>query len=136
MSVQHLADLQAAIYQALINYAPLSAFVGDQIYDAVPSGTSATTYVLIGEEKTADKGDMTQGATRHDLIVNVVSNASGFSDGKRIASAVCAALDNRPITLPSGSVRGIQFRSAKARRDTGASERRIDLTFRALVDHT
>jgi len=136
MSVQHLADLQAGIYQALINYGPLSALVGEQIYDAVPSGTSATTYVLIGEEKTFDRGDITHGATRHDLIVNVVSNASGFSDAKRIANEVCAALEDTPVSLGSGTVRRVQFRSAKVRRDTGAGERRIDLTFRVLVDHT
>lgn len=134
MSFQHSAALQAAIFSALSGNTALVSWVGSNIFDAVPDGEIAQTYVLIGEEKSVDRSDFTGGATRHDITVSVVSSAAGFSDAKVIAAEVCNALEEETLSLATGDLRQIQFRSARSRRDTGGAERRIDVIFRALID--
>jgi hypothetical protein len=134
MSVVHSAALQSAIYQELIGAVSISSLIGANVFDAVPSASAATTYVLIGEEKVLSRSDFGKAASRHDVTVNVVSTASGFSDAKIVASEICNVLDGSALNLTSGNLRNIQFISAKSRRDTGAAERRIDLIFRALID--
>tara|TARA_R110002096_G_scaffold139147_6_gene293319 strand:- start:60 stop:470 length:411 start_codon:yes stop_codon:yes gene_type:complete len=134
MSFIYSAALQSAIYTALTNAAPISTLIGSNVFDAVPSGTVADTYILLGEEKVFSRSDFSSDATRHDVVVNVVSTANGFSDAKMVASEICKVLDGAALTLSVGNLRRLQFRSAKSRRDTGAAERRIDLIFRALVD--
>jgi hypothetical protein len=108
--------------------------VGGNIFDALPSGEIALTYILIGEEKILDRSDVTGASTRHDVTVSVVSSSAGFSDAKIIAAEICNALVDGSVILSAGNLRQIQFRSAKSRRDTGGAERRIDLIFRALID--
>jgi hypothetical protein len=134
MSFLHSQALQAAIYSALSTNASLVALVATQIYDAVPNGELVSNYVLIGEEKSLNRGDYTGKASRHDITISVVSNANGFSDAKVIASEICEILDENPMALSAGNMRRIQFRSARAKRNSGAMERRIDLVFRALID--
>lgn len=134
MNILHSAALQSGIYQTLSNATSISNLIGTNIFDAVPSGLVAETYVLIGEEKVISKADFNNGATRHDVTINVVSSASGFSDAKIVASEICNVLDGAAMVLSAGNLRNIQFRMARSRRDTGATERRIDLVFRALID--
>jgi hypothetical protein len=134
MSFLHSGALQTAIYTTLSADATLAALVGSHIYDAVPNGELVSNYVLLGEEKILNRGDFTGKASRHDVTISVVSNANGFSDAKLIAREICDILDENPLSLSDGNMRRIQFRSARARRNSGAMERRIDLVFRALID--
>lgn len=135
MSYQFAHALQFVVYQTLLVHQPLTALVGTNIFDAVPTGTIAETYILVGEDKAVDRSDLTGQLARHDLTIQIVSSANGYSDAKRVAGAVCDALEAIQINLSTDNVRQVQFRSAHARRDTGAGERRIDLKYRALVDH-
>jgi hypothetical protein len=47
---------------------------------------------------------------------------------------VSAALINAPLTLSAGTLVGLQFQRAVARRLEQGDSRRIDMTFRARVD--
>jgi hypothetical protein len=134
MSLVHSQALQVEIYSTLSANTALGTLVGTHIYDAVPNGELASNYVLLGEGKVTNRGDYTGKAGRHDITISVVSNANGFSDAKLIASEICDILDENPMTLSVGNLRRIQFRSARVRRNTGATERRIDVVFRALID--
>lgn len=134
MSFVHSSALQTAIFSTLSADVALAALVGNHIYDAVPNGELVPNYVLLGEEKALNRGDYMGKASRHDVTISVVSNANGFSDAKLIASKISEILDENPIVLSAGNMRRIQFRSARARRNFGAMERRIDLVFRALID--
>ena len=134
MSFLYSNALQTAIYSRLTADASLAVLVGTHIYDAVPNGELVSNYVLLGEEKIQNRGDYTGKASRHDVTISVVSNANGFSDAKLIAREISDILDETPIPLSVGNLRRIQFRSARAKRNSGAMERRIDLVFRALID--
>lgn len=126
-------SLQTAIYDALRMDAALVALVGTDIFDAPPRGSAPPLYVLIGDEVVRDRSSKTQRGAAHDLRIDVISDASGFSLAKQAAAAVCDAIVDRDLVLARGRLTGLRFRSARALRDTGPSQRQIQLRFRALV---
>lgn len=128
------AALQAAVYQRLVGDAALGALVGGAIFDAVPPGTVAGTYVSLGPEDVRDASDATGSGAEHDFVVSVVTDEAGFQAAKAAAAAVSDALLGAALTLARGRLVGLWFLRARARRvDTGAL-RRIDMTFRARVE--
>ncbi len=127
------AALQAAVYQCLINDANVTALVGSDIYDALPSGTVPDTYVSLGPEEVQDASDKSGHAARHNFTVSVVTDTSGFQSAKDIGGAICDALLSTPLTLTRGQLIGLWFDKAKAARSDNGTSRRIDLTFRARV---
>ena len=134
MSYSGSSGLQAAVYQRLISDTAVSALVGADIYDALPSGTLPSLYVSIGPETAEDASSKTGGGARHDFVISVVSDASGFQVAKDVAAAVSDALVDAPLALSRGSLVGLWFLKAKAARSGNDDVRRIDLTFRARVD--
>jgi len=116
------AALQAAVYQHLQADAALTALVGGAIYDAVPPGLVAGTYVSLGPEEVREASDKTGHGALHEITVSVVTDAAGFSAAKAVATAVSDAL-----------VDALNFHRARARRVQDADMRRIDLVFRARV---
>ncbi|MGH1424722.1 MAG: DUF3168 domain-containing protein [Pseudooceanicola sp.] len=128
------AALQKAVYQTLANDAALGALVGNAIFDAPPSGTVPETYVSLGEEIVRDRSDKTGAGARHDFTVSVVTDADGFQAAKGVAGAVSDALDAGLGVLERGTLAGLWFLRARARREGAGQIRRIDLTFRARVD--
>ena len=137
MSLAASTALQAAVYQALRDDVALRDLVGDAIYDAMPVAAPAGAYVAIGPEQVNDAGDMTGAGAWHDFTVSALSgteDASGFSLVKRVAAAVCAALDGAPLQPGKGHLVGLWFLRARARRVENGAGRRVDLTFRARMD--
>ena len=128
------AALQAAVYQALTADVALQALVGTAIYDAVPPGTTDTTYVSIGPEDTVDASDITGDGAMHDFLVSVITTEAGFQTAKEIAAAISDVLVDADLVLSRGSLVAIWFVKARARRVEKADTRRIDLTFRARVE--
>ena len=70
----------------------------------------------------------------HLFVVSVISDAEGFQVGKEAAAAVSDALVDATPALTRGRVVLIAFQRAKARRVRSGQTRRIDLTFRAIVE--
>ena len=125
--------LQGAVYVALRDDTALTALVGEDIYDGMPTGTVPSLYVSLGEETVTDRSDATDGGAWHDFVVSVVTEANGFAQAKEVAGAVSDALLGGPLTLARGHLVGIWFRQAVARRVQKSGLRRIDLRFRAQV---
>ncbi len=135
MSYATAAPLQAAIYARLAGDPGLQALVGAAIHDAVPPGTPPGTFVVVGEGEVTDRSDATAAAAEHRLKISVISAAAGFQTAKAVAGAVSDALLARPEpTLSRGRVVGVWFQRAEAARVRSTGARRIDLTFRVLVE--
>lgn len=133
MSYGVSAALQTAIYQSLVADAALGALVGSDIYDAIPSGTLPSLYVALGPEVVKDRSDKTGGGAEHEFSVSIVTDSAGFATAKQAAGAVSDALVDSELTLNRGTLIALNFYRAKAIRVGEADERRIDLTFKALV---
>lgn len=131
MSYGSAAALQAAIFARLTAAVPLA---GVPVYDAVPPGAGAGTFVLIGPEDVLDRSDRSGGGAEHRLVISVISDATGFQAAKAVAVAVSDALVDAPLVLSRGRLVGLQFTRGVARRLDEGDVRRIDLTFRARVE--
>ena len=135
MSYGMAAALQAAVFQHLRATPTINALVGNNIFDAMPAGAVPETYVTLGPEDVRDASDASGGGAIHRFTVSVVSELSGFSVAKSVASAVSDALEDPALTLDRGRVVGLWFERATAKRTgTAGQARRIDLRFRARVE--
>ncbi|WP_147125207.1 DUF3168 domain-containing protein [Shimia ponticola] len=135
MSYAGSSALQQAVFEELMAHAALNALVGSHVYDAVPSGTIPDLYVSLGPEDVLDRSDQNGHGARHDFVISVVSQASGFQEAKDVAAAVCDALIGAELSLSRGTLVGLWFLKAKAGRSgTNDNIRRIDLRFRARID--
>lgn len=132
MSYGMAAALQAAVFARLAGDAGLA---GTPVYDAVPPGAGAGTFVLIGPEEVRDASDKTGDGAEHRFTVSVLSDAAGFAPGKAVAVAVSDALTGAGLGLARGRVVSLAFVAAVAKRTGGSpGQRRIDLTFRARLE--
>lgn len=134
MSYGVSSALQAGVYQLLVNDASLTAQVGDAVFDEVPEGAFSGTYVSLGAEDVRDLSDKTGYCADHRFVVSVVTDAEGFAPAKAVAAAVSDALVDQAPTLVRGRVVSLRFLKARARRVRNGQLRRIDLTFRAIVE--
>ncbi|SEN03651.1 Protein of unknown function [Pseudorhodobacter antarcticus] len=131
MSYGSAAALQAAVYAQLTSAAALA---GVLVVDAVPTGSGAGTFVLIGPEEVIDQADKTGGGAEHRLVVSVISDATGFAAAKAVAVAVSDALDDASLVLTRGRLVSLRFLRARAQRLDAGGARRIDLSFRARLE--
>jgi hypothetical protein len=131
------AGLQAAVYARLRADAELWDLVGERIYDApieVELGEGAPEHVTLGEETARAWDTKTSRGAIHDFDVTVHSARDGFDAAKRIASAVCGALLDSPLTVEGAQLVGVRFLRAKAERGRAPEKRKIALRFRAVLD--
>ncbi|WP_136637451.1 DUF3168 domain-containing protein [Pseudooceanicola onchidii] len=128
------AALQKAVYAALSADATLTGLVGTAIFDAPPVGAIPSLYVSLGPEKAQERSDRSVSGARHDFIVSVITDAAGFQQAKVVAGAVADALAPPLGPLDRGRIVTLNFQRAQARRDEAGQQRRIDLTFRALLE--
>ncbi|SMX32160.1 DUF3168 domain-containing protein [Octadecabacter ascidiaceicola] len=133
MSYGVSAALQTAVYQALVADSVLAGLVGTDIYDALPTGTLPSLYVALGPELVKDMSDKTGNGAVHEFTVSVVTDNAGFATAKQAATAVSDVLVDAPLALSRGTLIALNFYRAKAVRVGTADERRIDLTFKAIV---
>lgn len=126
--------LQKTVFAALAADAELQALVGSAIFDAPPSGSIPSLYVSLGPETARDRSDKSTSGATHDFVISVVTDAGGFQEAKVVAAAVSDTLDQPLGPLDRGRVVTLGFLRARARRDEAGQQRRIDMTFRALLD--
>ena len=129
MSYAAAAALQSAIFQRLSTFPALASVA---IYDAVPPNATGT-FVLIGPEEARDQSDKSGAGADHQLVISVITDATGFLSIKTIAADISDALIGVPLTLTRGALVQLLFLRASARRISEGETRRIDLTFRARV---
>lgn len=133
MSYAVSAALQNAVYQTLMGDTVLSALVGPNIYDAVPSGTLPSLYVSLGPEVAKDMSDKTGAGAAHDFTVSVVTDSAGFAAAKEVAAAVSDALIDAELTLARGALVSLRFVKAATIRIGTGDLRQINMVFRAIV---
>ena len=133
MSFALSGPLQTAVFNHLAANEPVTALVGDAVYDAMPAGAVPDTYVQLGAETVRDVSDGSGGGTDHLFTVSVYTTAAGFSGAKAIAGAVCDALQDAELVLSRGRLVSLRFDRASAKRIESASLRRIEMRFRARV---
>lgn len=129
MSYGAAAALQSAIFQSLTAF---PALTGVAIYDAVPPGVTGT-FVLVGPEEARDQSDKSGAGAEHQMVISVITDATGFLSIKTVAADISDALIGVPLTLSRGQLVSLFFVRASARRISEGETRRIDLTFRARV---
>lgn len=135
MSYGMAAALQSAVYQHLLADTGVTALVGAAIYDAVPAGEVADTYVSLGPEDVRNKSDISGAGAIHRFTISVVTETAGFGAAKQVAAAIGDALENADLSLSRGRLVGLWFERANARRSGNAGRiRRIDLRFRARLE--
>ena len=121
MSYGAAPALQTAVFQRLSNW---PALAGVAIYDAVPPNVTGT-FVLIGPEEARDQSDKSGAGAEHQLVISVITDATGFLSIKTVGADISDALIGAPLSLSRGALVSLLF--------VRASARRIDLTFRARV---
>lgn len=136
MTMRFSAPLQQAIYQLLSGYGPLQS-ENIPVFDDAPhrsrDGASAA-YITLGDETVAPwntGGDL--GAT-HDATIRVYAPKRGFLSAKTTAAHVHDALAAFTPALSTGRVVRHDFVSAKTEREAQGALRRIDLTFRFVIE--
>lgn len=131
MSYSAAAALQGAVFQRLSGWASLA---GVSVVDALPPGSGKGTFVLLGPETANDMSDKSGGGAEHLFQISVISDAQGFMAAKTVAAHVSDALVGAALSLASGSLVGLSFVRAAAKRLNAGDARRIDLTFRARIE--
>lgn len=128
--------LQVGIFNALSADAVLTALVGTAIYDELPPGPVDGAYVSLGAEEVRDLSAKDGDLAAHSFGISVVSAVEGFAEPKAIAAAVSDALVDATPELSRGRIVSLRFVKARARRVRAGQVRRIDMTFRAIVEDT
>lgn len=134
MSYAVSAALQAAVYQRLAADQDLIALTGGAIHDQMPSGPVDGTFVTLGPEEVRDLSDQTHAGAEHRFSVSVVSDAAGFQTAKTVAGRISDVLVDAMPALERGRLVSLRFVAARARRVRSGQTRRIDLSFRAIVE--
>ncbi|MGS4944233.1 DUF3168 domain-containing protein [Meridianimarinicoccus sp. RP-17] len=124
------APLQAAVHERLTGD---PALAGVPVFDSTPGETVASVHVVLGSEDVRDRSDKTGRAAQHRFVLTVAGDGGGFHALKQTAAAVEAAL-GAGLTLARGRVAFLRFERAVARRDRDGTRRRVEMTFRALLD--
>lgn len=129
--------LQQAVFAALRAHPALAALIGDRIYDEAPHRSAEADppapAVLIGEERVAPWSTATEDGAVHEIVLSAVAAEPGFATVKRIAGAVCEALEG-PLALSRGRVVSARFLGGRTARGGRAASRRIDMRFRIVVE--
>lgn len=125
--------LQSAVFAALRADTALTALVGGDIYDAVPTGTVPATYVQLGSEAAVDASDISGAGAVHRFSVSVITTDPGFAGAKAVSAAASDALHDAPLTLSRGHLVSLRFERASATRTEGGATRQIEMRFRARV---
>jgi hypothetical protein len=135
MTYAHGWSLQQALFAALGAHAPLTALVGDRIYDSAPyrATQSEAPYLLLGDETVAPWSTASDMGAAHEISVSAVASEAGFATVKQAAAAACDALLG-PIALDSGRVVSSRFLGARTRRGRRGEMRRVDMRFRFVVE--
>lgn len=135
MTMVLAAPLQTALFARLTS-APELALLNGRIYDDAPhqSADDAEAYLTIGDESVTAWDTATDRGATHTIVIRVYSPVRGFLTPKQIAASVCEALCDDALSLSRGRVVTQQFIGAETRREEQGALRRIDLTFRFVLE--
>ena len=111
---------------------PLPAKISDEEYDRLSKRLEELA--LLEEQEQQGKSQKKEFSGASKKKSSGLTFQKGFLNAKKAAASVCEALENTPVTLDSGRLIRLQFRTAQALRDDNGTERKIKLIFRAVID--
>lgn len=110
-------ELQGAIVARLRSYAPLTALVGQKVFDRPPA-TVTEPYVDIGEAYCLRADATCVDGQEVRLTLHAWSTyTGGFMEVKQVADAVVTALHQHPMTLATNRLISISHRLTRVMRD-------------------
>lgn len=136
MTMAFSAPLQAALYQLLISAPELAGLEG-RIYDDAPHRDRApggAPYVTIGDERVTPWDTATERGAEHDAVIRVHAPQRGFLVVKEIAAAIVDLIESVPPAPSRGALISHEFTGARTKREEGGALRRIDLSFRFVIE--
>lgn len=134
MSEPSLA-LQRALFAALAATAPLTALIGQRIYDRVPASSIFPYIRFGGDQITSENQDCVTEAVEVTTQIDVFSRAPGKVELKTISGIVFRALNNRALDLGDEyELLSLQHDSTRTLDDPDGLTTHAILTFRALID--
>jgi hypothetical protein len=130
-------QLHAAIVAALKAVGALPDVVGARVYDDPPT-VPTFPYVTLGDcQVLPDKAACYDGTECYPII-DVWSRNPGYGEAKAIAAAVIAKLDDQTANIAMDGFAAVVFERHDYRtlRDPDGLTRRVNMTFRALIQPT
>ena len=126
--------LQQALVAALVADPAIATLANGQVFDEPPRDTGHTVpVVLLGEETVTPWATATETGAEHRVEIAVVGQAQGFSVLKPLADAVCGVVLGL-LAINGGRIVNAAFLSARTRRDAVRQVRRIDMSFRIVIE--
>ncbi len=126
--------LRAAIHDALVADAALSALLGGvKIYDEPPR-EAAFPYVTLGDARLSDissDGGVTQ---EHQLTLHAWSRQGGHKEAHGIAGALLHALDDAALSPEGHRLVNLRFTLADIRREADGRTYHALVRFRAVTE--
>ena len=136
MTLAFSAPLQRGLFERL-STAPTLAALSGRIFDDAPhrsSDAGADPYVTLGDETVTPWNTATDRGATHLAQIRVHAPQRGFLAVKDVASAIIDLLLDAPPLLSRGTVISHEFLRAETRREDGGALRRVDLTFRFVIE--
>lgn len=134
MTVAFSAPLQTAIY-GLLNVAP---GLSGKIFDAAPQASLEANepYVTLGDEVVSPWNTGASVGAAHSMVIRIYAPGRGFMVAKVIAAKICDLLSAPPPALSHGTIVSQEFVGAATSREANDSLRRVDMTFRFIIEDT
>lgn len=126
-------ELQFAIVARLKAYTPLQALIGSGIYD-LPSSTAKLPYVTIGEADLRRADVTCKDSDEIHITLHAWSDDPGFSEVKRIASAVAQALHRYPLPIAGFRLLSIDHTNTRTFRDRDGLTSHSVIEFMAYIE--
>ncbi|WP_340109106.1 DUF3168 domain-containing protein [Pikeienuella sp. HZG-20] len=136
MTMALSAPLQRALFERLSSAPELESLAG-RIYDDAPHRSrdqGAEPYVTLGDEEVSPWNTATDRGAAHEAVIRVYAPQRGFLTVKEIAARIVALIDSDPPAPTRGVVVTHEFINARTRREENGLLRRIDLTFRFVIE--
>ena len=128
------ADLQKALFSALIGDAALAAMLGGpKVFDNAPAHV-AFPYVTFGRTSVYDWSTGTESGTEQLLTLHVWSKARGKKETLDVMECVRLALDRAPLALADHHLVNLRLEYSETRYDEEIDVHHGLLRFRAVTE--
>ena len=136
MSFQSSQALQKAVFGHLSSDPSITNIVGGAIFDAAPPNQTYGTYITLGDEDVRAQQGFDTVITTHKFRISVITNQGGFASAKDLAGRVSDRLTNAELALETGQLIDMHLETARAYKTKGNTARKVDLSFKALIENS
>lgn len=136
MTMALSAPLQKALFERLSTAAELAGLEG-RIYDDAPHrsrSSGAEPYVTLGDETVSPWNTATDRGAAHEAVIRIYAPQRGFLPVKEIAAQIVDLIAERPPEPERGVIITHEFTGARTRREENGALRRVELTFRFVIE--